>query len=321
MNQQFDQEQFYQAPFTPVKDSAYYRAKARKSLTGIWGISFLVSFLAMLLGGTDSSFNFNFELPADQTSTWEETFASGSATEIISSFPWITLLLIAAIVGALSVLAISIFVSSPIRLGFARFHLAVVDQDKEKINVSTLFSYFKISYWKSVGLYMLRSLISFACSLPTAIAGIIAVFSVISSLFSAMYTGNIFAVIASLLLVLPILLVGAAVSVVLYFLIDYNYYFSEMIMAEYPEIGVVDALRSSRNLMRGKKWKLFCLDISFIGWILLAAFFTCGIGMIFLTPYIQTARAHFYHDIANRDAAKETEFPSLDPNDYTKEQE
>ena len=43
---------------------------------------------------------------------------------------------------------------------------------------------------------------------------------------------------------------------------------------------------------------------------------TFGIGVIFLTPYINAAVAAFYDDIANRAAAREVEFPSLDPNDY-----
>ena len=43
---------------------------------------------------------------------------------------------------------------------------------------------------------------------------------------------------------------------------------------------------------------------------------TCGIGMIFLTPYMQASFAAFYDDITNRAAARETEFPSLNPDDY-----
>lgn len=321
MNQQFNQDQFYQSPITPVKDSSYYRTKARKSLKGFWGISFLVSFLAIILGGTDSGFSFSFDFSADESVTLQEAPPVDNVADLLLSFPWLTFIIIGVIVGALSALAIALFVSSPIRVGYARFHLAVVDRETEKINVSTLFSYFKISYWKSVGLHALRALISFACSLPTVIAGVIAVFSIIGALFSAFYTGNAFAVLAAILMALPIVLAGAIVSVVLYFLIEYNYYFSEMILAEYPQIGVLDALRSSRNLIKGNKWKLFCLNFSFIGWVILSACFSFGLGMIFLSPYVQTANAHFYSDIANRDAAKEAEFPSLDPKDYAKEQE
>ena len=42
-----------------------------------------------------------------------------------------------------------------------------------------------------------------------------------------------------------------------------------------------------------------------------------GIGMIFLMPYIYAARMAFYDDISNRHSAKEVEFPSLNPDDYT----
>ena len=91
---------------------------------------------------------------------------------------------------------------------------------------------------------------------------------------------------------------------------------SFLILAEYPEISAIDALRNSASLMRGNKWRLFCLQISFIGWVLLAGCCTCGIGVMFLTPYMSAANAAFYDDIANRAAARETEFPSLDPNDY-----
>jgi hypothetical protein len=50
--------------------------------------------------------------------------------------------------------------------------------------------------------------------------------------------------------------------------------------------------------------------------MLLAVCCTCGIGVFFLSPYMYAADAAFYDDIANRAAARETEFPSVDPNDY-----
>lgn len=54
-----------------------------------------------------------------------------------------------------------------------------------------------------------------------------------------------------------------------------------------------DLLMESRELMYGYKWKLFCLDLSFIGWYLLGAL-CFGIGVIFVEPYHQQARANFY---------------------------
>ena len=45
--------------------------------------------------------------------------------------------------------------------------------------------------------------------------------------------------------------------------------------------------------MKNRRWKLFCLQISFIGWSILCVF-TFGIGMLWLTPYIQLAIISFY---------------------------
>ena len=119
------------------------------------------------------------------------------------------------------------------------------------------------------------------------------------------------------LLACLVFLAGCAATIILSFVVQYRYAMSFLILAEYPEISVIDALRNSASLMRGNKGRLFCLQISFIGWVLLAGCCTCGIGVMFLTPYMSAANAAFYDDIANRAAARETEFPSLDPNDYT----
>lgn len=69
------------------------------------------------------------------------------------------------------------------------------------------------------------------------------------------------------------------------------------ILADNPNIGIMEALNESKRMMRGNKWKLFCLNLSFIGWGLLSIF-TLGIGMLFLTPYIQVSITAFY-EMAN----------------------
>jgi len=58
-----------------------------------------------------------------------------------------------------------------------------------------------------------------------------------------------------------------------------------------------EAIKASKELMDGNRWRLFCLEISFIGWSLLAALFTCGIGYFWLVPYMETSFAAFYREI------------------------
>jgi uncharacterized membrane protein len=49
-------------------------------------------------------------------------------------------------------------------------------------------------------------------------------------------------------------------------------------------------------MMKGYKWKLFCLDLSFIGWYFVGAL-CLGIGALFVYPYHYMARTNFYLDI------------------------
>ena len=55
-------------------------------------------------------------------------------------------------------------------------------------------------------------------------------------------------------------------------------------------------------MMKGRKWSLFCLELSFIGWALLCVL-TLGIGNLWLAPYIYTSQASFYQNILEEDKA------------------
>ena len=78
-------------------------------------------------------------------------------------------------------------------------------------------------------------------------------------------------------------------------ILSYSYRLVPYLVTERPELSVTDCLHESRRLMQGYKWRAFCLDLSFIGWILLSLL-TCGIGMLFVTPYMQAASAVFAAD-------------------------
>ena len=69
------------------------------------------------------------------------------------------------------------------------------------------------------------------------------------------------------------------------------------------------AIEESKYLMSGNKWRLFCLQLSFIGWYILAIF-TAGIGGIFLIPYVKAAYTAFYLDLMNRLPASPYQAPA-----------
>ncbi len=90
----------------------------------------------------------------------------------------------------------------------------------------------------------------------------------------------------TLLLIIPGIIAAYSYRMVFYLLIDD------------PELGVSEALRQSKKMMYGYKTKLFCLDLSFIGWALLCIL-TFGIGLLWLFPYMLTSQTIFYEELRN----------------------
>jgi len=84
----------------------------------------------------------------------------------------------------------------------------------------------------------------------------------------------------------------------------YRYAMTNYILAENLEMGANEAIDASKKLMDGNKWRMFCLDFSFIGWSILANLVPV-IGNIVLLPYTSAARAAFYRDITRPMAGEE----------------
>jgi len=80
----------------------------------------------------------------------------------------------------------------------------------------------------------------------------------------------------------------------------YRYSMATYIMAENPDIAPAEALELSKAMMDGQKWNLFCLHFSFLGWRILSAILTFGIGDIAITAYEKAAEAVFYMNITGR---------------------
>lgn len=77
----------------------------------------------------------------------------------------------------------------------------------------------------------------------------------------------------------------------------YAYSMSGFILTENPEMTAKEAMEVSQKMMQGNKWRLFCLEFSFIGWKLLGAL-SLGIGMLWVNPYCNAAIAAFYDEIS-----------------------
>ncbi len=76
----------------------------------------------------------------------------------------------------------------------------------------------------------------------------------------------------------------------------FSYAMTPYILEENPELSASEAIHRSRMMMRGHKFDLFWLYLSFIGWGILCIF-TFGIGYLWLAPYVETAQAAFYEEV------------------------
>lgn len=354
-NPQFDNQN---QPYVE-KNAKYYRSLARQHLKGFWWTAILVTLIASLLGGVaigSASCNFNFNLGGsdiddstvedgvyapieeeedeltltdEQSAAMAEALANGDFATVRAIFneadPMFnvvfTVIGVIFLVVLVGTIAFVYLVGAPVKVGYHKFFLHVIDGNASGIRVGTLFDSFRNGYGKSIGLNFLHSLIINATMLPCYILTGIGMSTFFQTIFASAFITNVdeemmmATVMTTLFSMMGLMLLGMGISVAINIPVSYMYSMAHFIMADYPEVGAVEALRLSRQMMRGNKFRLFCLDFSFIGWVLLGAC-ACGLGGYAVTPYQYTARAAFYHDISNRRGHEDVEFPSINPGDY-----
>lgn len=96
-----------------------------------------------------------------------------------------------------------------------------------------------------------------------------------------MFVKDLYIFLWTLLLIIPGIVKGYAYAMVPY------------ILADNPNIGVKRAIELSNQMTDGEKMDMFILDLSFIGWFILAAI-PCGLGYYFLNPYYYSTHAELY---------------------------
>ena len=87
----------------------------------------------------------------------------------------------------------------------------------------------------------------------------------------------------------------------------YSYAMTSYILAEHPELTASEAIAQSKAMMAGNRWRLFCLQFSFIGWDILCAL-TLGIGNLALRPYRHAAEAAFYRELCGGTVPEDEEY-------------
>lgn len=259
--------------------SADYKKWAKESLRGKWGLAMGVCIVAGLLGGGIDMVSGVFN-PAAEETTGMLDLASTDAWPMMVSITAVSLLIALVIGGAMV-------------LGCCHFFTGLVSG--RKVQFADVFARFKI--WHK-GLWM-----------QLVVAFFILLWSLIGLAPAAAFI--------ALLVYSNALGFGNGVGVALLFafamipgiVASYRYAMTPYLLAEFPDLTVMEAIRESKRLMQGNKWQLFCLQFSFFGWVFLALL-TAGIAFLWVEPYMNAANAAFYLQITGRGGlryAKEAE--------------
>lgn len=98
----------------------------------------------------------------------------------------------------------------------------------------------------------------------------------------AQFLVGLFITLWSLLLVIP-----GIIKTFEYMMVGY-------ILADNPDMGAMDALRKSKQMMQGHKWNAFVLGLSFLGWELLGVLTFGILGIFYVRPYVEATFAELY---------------------------
>lgn len=112
---------------------------------------------------------------------------------------------------------------------------------------------------------------------------------------------TLFTVLWTLLFIIPGIIKGLSYSMAFY------------IKNDHPEYKWKQCIEESKQMTKGHKGQLFCLYLSFIGWVLLGLL-CFGVGLLWVAPYISTSTAEFYNQLKGDDvfANTETETPAAE---------
>lgn len=242
-----------------------FRQKGREALNGNWGKAVGVGLVASLLGagttfvGSGGSSN-GSDSSSGNSGDMEALLERYSAAEGIDS--------IADLNGVIPTEFQVAFLAIVSVVGF----------------ITLLFMILHFTVGGAVTLGYVKFNLKLVDGKPAAFADLFSEFNRFGMAFLMQLLRSIFTFLWSLLLIIP----GIYAS--------YGYAMTPYILLENPNMTAKEAIGASKELMNGNRWRLFCLEISFIGWSFLCVF-TCGIGYLWLVPYMEASFAAFYREI------------------------
>lgn len=216
-------------------------------------------------------------------------------TGMLKAMRFPTLFFVFFLLVALLIGIVQYCICAPIQYGLCAFLMNVTDGKGS--NVGDVFCGFR-HFGKALLCQFLQSLYLFLWSLPStvcALLGIVCLFRAETFLFAP-----------------ALLIISMIYNVVITYYKTYSYKMSFFVLADDAGVTANGAITRSKELMNGYKWKLFCLELSFIGWAFLCLF-TCGIGFVVLSAYTAVSTTVFYRTLVTPPTVLEQDFTPSAP--------
>lgn len=241
--------------------NAIFRYRARTALKNHWQVALLVAFFAALpsiltqVAGVLTGGDLSTRLMALMNDT---TFLSADPDTMIAR-------LIASLTegGATTYMLVSVLawlVAPTLTLGMHVYHLNLLRGQAGE--VSTVFSRLG-SCVKVIGLTLLIAMKTFLWSVPGM------VISLGGTALAATMTDSPDMAVS---LMLSVMSVGYVLMFALMVAAMLRYAMAMFVLADAPETGLLQCIRRSKEIMKGRKVQLFVLELSFIIWNLLVMF-------------------------------------------------
>ena len=243
-----------------------YRHQAWNSLKGKWGVAILAFLIASLLGGSSTSgVSFNSNSPSVEININNPSEFFSQITDNLSS----SLEIPAGVINILGTFLITFGIIVILTCIVLCCIGSIVEVGYSQFNIDII----------DAKEPKIKTLFSFFKHWGVAI---------VSALLRTLYV-----ILWTLLFIIPGIIAA------------YSYSMTPYILAENPEMSANDAISRSKELMKGHKWKLFCLELSFIGWNILCIL-TLGILVLWVEPYKHAAKAAFYRSLVPLPIQEET---------------
>lgn len=242
------------------RSSAELKALARTQLSGKYGIYIGAMLIYNLISGV-ISWLIALVFPAFSIST----LMSGQNSSISVSS-----LIVFYVVEFIISLILCIFT-----IGFLKMYL---DGSRGyPVRFSDLFYGFRHHPDRVILLNLALGLLYFACLIPGYVVLIVAL---------------LLQSIALLITGIVLLLVALAAMVVL----SLGFSQALFLLTDYDDLGPIQAAKESWKMMKGQKGRLFYVELSFLG-LLLLSLLSCGIAMLWVSPYMRMTETFFYREL------------------------